>query len=83
MPRMAALKPIKDLDYEQAWRELEKIVQSLETGQAPLDESMKLFERGQALLARCTSLLESARLKVEKLTGQGLTVPFDMDREEE
>jgi exodeoxyribonuclease VII small subunit len=61
---------IENLTYEEAMIELEGIVESLEGEQNPLEDSMKLFERGQALIAYCGALLESAQLKVQKLTGE-------------
>jgi exodeoxyribonuclease VII small subunit len=68
--------PIENLSYEEALIELEGIVESLEGEQNPLEESMKLFERGQALAAHCGDLLESAQLKVQKLAGEMLS-PFE------
>ncbi len=65
-------KPLEALTYEQAFAELEKIVVALESGDRPLDESMSLFERGQALTKRCADLLEKAELKVQELTGESL-----------
>lgn len=64
---------VEELSYEEALAELEGIVESLENGQSQLDESMKLFERGQALVTHCGALLESAQLKVQKLTGESVT----------
>ena len=66
-------KPVEELSYEEALTELEGIVESLEDGQSQLEESMKLFERGQALVAHCGALLESAQLKVQKLAGESVT----------
>ena len=66
-------KPVEELSYEEALAELEGIVESLEDGQSQLDESMKLFERGQALVTHCGALLESAQLKVQKLVGESVT----------
>jgi len=66
-------KNVEELSYEEALAELESIVASLEDGQSQLDESMKLFERGQALVVHCGALLESAQLKVQKLAGDSLT----------
>ena len=66
-------KPVEELSYEEALAELEGIVEALEDGQSQLDESMKLFERGQALVVHCGALLESAQLKVQKLAGDSLT----------
>jgi exodeoxyribonuclease VII small subunit len=71
--KSTALKDVKDLAYEEALSELEEIVRVLEEDRKPLDESMKLFERGQALAARCGELLESAELKVRQLSGGALT----------
>ena len=58
---------IESLTYEQAFTELEKVVSALEDGQASLDESVELFQRGQALAKHCADLLEQARLKVTVL----------------
>ena len=66
-------KTVEELSYEEALSELEGIVESLEDGQSQLEESMKLFERGQALVTYCGALLESAQLKVQKLTGESVT----------
>jgi exodeoxyribonuclease VII small subunit len=60
------------LSFEQALAELEKIVSELESGQAPLERSIDIYERGAALKAHCEKKLEAARLKVEKIVlGQG------------
>lgn len=64
---MAKAKSPKDLSYEQAFKELEAIVQSLQSGELPLEEALALFERGQALSARCNELLESAEIKIRQL----------------
>jgi exodeoxyribonuclease VII small subunit len=56
------------LSFEQALAELEKIVGALESGQTPLEESIRIYERGAALKAHCESKLEAARLRVEKIT---------------
>jgi exodeoxyribonuclease VII small subunit len=61
---------IENLTYEEALAELEGIVASLEGEKNSLEESMKLFERGQALTAYCSALLESAQIKVQKLAGE-------------
>ena len=67
------IQPIENLTYEEAFAELEKIVAALETGERPLEESMTLFERGQALTKRCADLLDKAELKVKELAGEELT----------
>jgi len=73
-------KPIEELTYEEALTELEGIVGMLEDEQNPLEEAMKLFERGQALVTHCSALLESAQLKVQKLSGESL-IPFEEESE--
>ena len=85
MPKASAKKsekPIEELSYEEALSELEGIVESLEgdASQNSLEDSMKLFERGQALVAHCGSLLESAQLKVQKLVGEA-ALPFEEESE--
>ena len=83
MPKASAKKlekPVEELTYEEAIAELEGIVESLEGEQNPLEDSMKLFERGQALVAHCSSLLETAQLKVQKLVGEA-AIPFEEESE--
>lgn len=83
MPKASTKKSeklIEELSYEEALTELEGIVESLEDGQNLLEDSMRLFERGQALAAYCGSLLESAQFKVQKLAGEAL-VPFEEESE--
>jgi exodeoxyribonuclease VII small subunit len=64
---MADTSDIAGLSFEQALAELEKIVSELESGQAPLERSIEVYERGAALKAHCESRLEAARLRVEKI----------------
>lgn len=59
---------IKDLSFEQALKELETIVQSLETGQVNLENSIDLYDRGTALRQHCQDKLSEAQAKVEKIT---------------
>jgi exodeoxyribonuclease VII small subunit len=63
---------LEELSYEQALEELESIVASLEANKLPLDETMALFERGQALTKHCMELLDNAELRVKKLSGENL-----------
>jgi exodeoxyribonuclease VII small subunit len=58
---------IATLSFEQALAELEQIVARLESGQAPLEDSIRMYERGAALKAHCETRLEAARLRVEKI----------------
>jgi exodeoxyribonuclease VII small subunit len=69
-------KAIEDLTYEEALAELEQIVAALEGEQNQLDESIRLFERGQALAARCSQLLEAAELRVSQVAGDEI-IPFE------
>jgi exodeoxyribonuclease VII small subunit len=69
-------KPVEELTYEDALAELEEIVSALEGEQNPLEESIKLFERGQALAAHCGVLLEAAELKVKQVAGDEV-LPFE------
>ena len=55
------------LSFEDALRELEEIVASLERGEVSLDAAVKAFERGTELKIVCQSRLEEARMKVEKI----------------
>ena len=62
---------VDDLTYEEAFTQLE-------AGSHPLDESMHMYERGQALAKRCAQLLESADLRVKQLAGE-VEVDFNED----
>ena len=73
MSKTASPKPVEDLTYEEAFAELETIVNALEGEQNPLEESISLFERGQALVKRCGALLEGAELKVRIVSGDELS----------
>ena len=68
-----SLKKVEGLTYEAAFKELEEIVAALEAEGNPLDESLGLYERGQALAAHCSTLLEKAELKVRQLGADGLS----------
>lgn len=58
---------IAKLPFEKALSELENIVQQLESGAAPLEESIALYERGAALKAHCDAMLKSAQEKIDKI----------------
>ncbi|MBI3738680.1 MAG: exodeoxyribonuclease VII small subunit [Chloroflexi bacterium] len=73
MAKSSSPKPVNELTYEAAFAELETIVAALESEQKSLDESMALYERGQALVKRCAELLDQAELKVKQLSGNELT----------
>jgi exodeoxyribonuclease VII small subunit len=69
-------KTIEELTYEEVLAELEEIVSALEGEQNRLEDAIKLFERGQALAARCGVLLEAAELKVKQVAGDEI-IPFE------
>ncbi|WP_409018673.1 exodeoxyribonuclease VII small subunit [Brevundimonas vesicularis] len=56
-----------DLSFEKALERLEGIVSRLESGQAPLEESITLYEEGAVLKAHCEARLKEAQLRVEKI----------------
>jgi len=59
---------IEKLSFEDAMRELEATVGKLETGEATLEESIALYERGAALRQHCEKRLREAEERVEKIT---------------
>ena len=59
---------IKALSFEAALAQLEEIVGKLESGRAPLAESIAIYERGEALKAHCETLLRTAEARIEKIT---------------
>jgi exodeoxyribonuclease VII small subunit len=63
----AKARPAEELTFEQAFEELQTVVASLESGEPALEESLALFERGQALADRCSHLLEHAELRLRQL----------------
>jgi len=73
---------IAGMSFEQALKALEDVVRQLEGGEVPLEESIGLYERGEALRRHCQARLDAAQARIEKIvagpdgkpTG---TVPFD------
>jgi exodeoxyribonuclease VII small subunit len=59
---------VKAMTFEAALAELEGFVAKLESGQAPLAESIAIYERGETLKAHCETLLKSAEARIEKIT---------------
>jgi exodeoxyribonuclease VII small subunit len=59
---------VSKLSFERAIEELEMIVKRLEDGKVPLEESVAIYERGEALKRRCEELLRQAEARVEKIT---------------
>jgi exodeoxyribonuclease VII small subunit len=75
---------IPKLTFEQAIDQLETIVKRLEEGKVPLEESVTMYERGEALKRRCEELLRQAEARVEKITLDASgkpagTAPLDTD----
>jgi exodeoxyribonuclease VII small subunit len=65
---MADNADVPQLSFEKALAELESIVQKLERGDVALEESVAIYERGEALKRRCEELLRQAEARVEKIT---------------
>ena len=59
---------VAKMPFERAIEELESIVKRLEEGKVPLEESVAIYERGEALKKRCEDLLRQAEARVEKIT---------------
>ena len=59
---------VKEMNFETALQQLETIVDQLERGDVPLDKSIEIYERGEALRNRCDELLKAAEAKIEKIT---------------
>lgn len=59
---------VRKLNFERAIEELETIVKRLEDGKVPLEESVTIYERGEALKRRCEELLRTAEARVDKIT---------------
>jgi len=68
MEKASANLDITQMSFETALRELEGIVGRLERGDVELEESITIYERGEALKEHCDRLLKQAEAKVEKLT---------------
>ena len=70
------------MSFEDALKALEDVVRRLESGEVPLDQSIELYERGEALRGHCQARLDAAQARIEKIV-QGAdgkptgTVPFD------
>ncbi len=76
-------KPVTEMSFEDAMKELESVVSRLESGDVPLEDSIKLYERGASLKAHCQKKLAEAEEKVAQITldGEGNptgTTPVDV-----
>jgi len=63
--------PVDEMSFEDAMRELEKVVGDLEGGDVPLEQSIALYERGAQLKQRCQTKLKEAEEKVALITQEG------------
>lgn len=68
---MSDEKPIPEMSFEEAMAELEAVVRALEDGKVPLERSIDLYERGEALRKHCDERLKAAEMRVEKIVAQG------------
>ena len=74
--------PVDQMSFEEAMKALESVVNRLESGDGPLEESIQLYERGAALKSHCQTKLKEAEEKVAQITldGEGKptgTTPVD------
>lgn len=65
---MSKFPDIEAMAFEKALAELEGIVAKLESGKVELDQSIAIYERGEALKAHCEKLLRNAEARIEKIT---------------
>lgn len=75
---------IGEMSFEDALGALEDVVRRLESGEVPLDDSIQLYERGEALRKHCQARLDAAQERIEKIVkdeGGAVksAVPFDAD----
>lgn len=59
---------LSEMNFEQSLKALEEIVHKLESGEAPLDESIALYEHGNQLRALCQQRLDAAKARIEAIT---------------
>ncbi|MEE0944312.1 MAG: exodeoxyribonuclease VII small subunit [Clostridia bacterium] len=70
-----------DMKFEEAIKELEKVVSDLESGENGLDESIELFEKGIKLSKECQKMLDGAEKKVRVLLADGSESDFSEEKE--
>lgn len=74
---MAKPEKVEDLSFEEAFAALGETLQKLESGDLPLAESISLYEYGMALASHCNVQLDSAELKIRKLSPVGELEPLE------
>jgi exodeoxyribonuclease VII small subunit len=77
-------KTVKSMSFEESLAELDTIVRGLESGKAPLEDSISLYERGVELKKHCEKKLRDAQMKIEKIVasedGTVATKPLDKEQ---
>jgi len=68
---------LSKLTFEQAYAQLEAIVAQLESGELSLDESVALYEKGQALAQLCSEMLDQAELRIQQIDDDGTLRPLN------
>lgn len=76
------MKPVAEMSFEEALRELETVVGQLESGNVDLEKSIEIYERGAELKKHCEAKLAQAQAKIEQITlaengSPNGTAPFD------
>ena len=69
--------------FETSMKRLEEIVRTMERGELPLEESLKLFEEGTALVRSCAAMLDEAEMKIVKLMKGPDGQPVELEYEDE
>ncbi|MBS0482521.1 MAG: exodeoxyribonuclease VII small subunit [Proteobacteria bacterium] len=67
MAMTSSAPDISALSFEDSLRALEEVVRKLESGEVPLDETITLYERGEALRKHCQARLDAAQARIEKI----------------
>jgi len=69
----AATTTVDALGFEEAMAELEQLIQVVENNRLPLEETLQSYQRGQQLIARCTTLLRDAEQRIQQFDGERLS----------
>ncbi len=67
-----AASAVDALDFEAAMAELEQLIQAVENNRLPLEETLQSYQRGQQLIARCSTLLRDAEERIRQYDGEQL-----------